>query len=94
MKLSAVDGPRLRVNNAEGKEWELIHWQVDCGFKVRGVDGVWRHESHPEALDAIERELENYRTHPPPSAAVAMIRQDYERRLQWILERNGRMPGH
>src|SRR5436190_1915318 len=63
--IAAVEGLRIKVTDARGHQWELHHWQVDSGVQLRGDSGSWMRESQPEALDAVERELQRLLNQPP-----------------------------
>jgi hypothetical protein len=78
-----TDGVSVTVRDAQGREWILQHWLVDCGFEFF-LEGQWRHESDVAVLCEIERVL--------GTDAVATPSSEANRHREWlrsILQRHG-----
>jgi hypothetical protein len=78
-----TDGVSVTVRDAQGREWILQRWLVDCGYEFF-VGGHWRHESDPAVLCEIEQML--------GTDAAATPSPEANRHREWlrsILKRHG-----
>jgi hypothetical protein len=81
-----TDGISLTVEDAQGREWILQHWLVDCGFEFF-LHGRWLHESDTAVLGEIEQILV---TNDFPAISPDGVR--YREWLKSILRRHGHDP--
>lgn len=81
-------GMNVRVRDAAGAEWDLYHWQLDCGREYPGPDGRWCHESNLGVLAAIQESLLTVFAKPYEHSLQNDIREA-AREAEWVLQRNG-----
>jgi|GEM_PF-2826864 len=79
---------RVRVSDSGGREWELSHWQVDCGAEYAAEGGGLLRESHPTVLAGIRNAAWDL-IGDPGFGRERTRNADRVRHWIWILQRNG-----
>lgn len=88
VKIVAQQGRTRVVEDASGRRFDVLFWQIDAGYVYR-IDGRTYRESAPQALDLLQgylAHLERMSRFAPWETAE--LRQD----LRFQLLRNGRNP--
>jgi hypothetical protein len=85
---SPLGSPSIRIRDASGAEYQIGHWQVDCGKRYEVAEGDWRSESDPLVLDELERILTGCLR--PPRDRRESIRAQVIKSTSEVLRRNGR----
>lgn len=88
VKVIAQQGRTRVVEDAEGRRYEVLFWQVDAGFSYR-INGRLYKEGTPQALDLLENYLA-YLERISRFAPWETAEQRHDLRFQ--LRRNGRLP--
>ncbi len=88
VKVVAQQGRTRTVEDASGRRFDVLFWQIDAGYAYR-INGRAYRESTPQALEL----LENYLSHLERMSRfapweTAELRQD----IRFQLVRNGRTP--
>jgi hypothetical protein len=88
VRVVGQEGRTRVVEDASGKRYDVLFWQVDAGYAYR-INGRFYRENTPQALNLLEeylRHLERMSRFAPWETAEQ--RQD----LRFQLRRNGRSP--
>jgi hypothetical protein len=88
VRVVGQQGRTRTVEDAQGKRYDVLFWQVDAGYAYR-INGRYYRENTPQALDLLEnylRHLERMSRFAPWETAEQ--RQD----IRFQLRRNGRNP--
>ena len=80
------------VRTDDGREFGLRFQAIDTGMSYEIQRGRWIHESHPLALDYIERQLSEARAKPGSSFEMERLRVAEIAACVRRLKRYGRIP--
>lgn len=90
----SCEGQNVTARDDKNRETIIAHWNVDVGSEYE-IDGIWYPESHPWALDHLERELRELRAQKPHgSSAINDDRQTAIRDIEAKLRRYRRDSRH